>query len=115
LEVSAVRFEDITDGLSNTIFIGEKHVRRGQFGVGWLDCSLYNGDYASCSSRGAGPDFPLAKTPDETQPVFGSYHPGICQFNFGDGSVRALKNTIDPNVLGLLANIADGQPLPGDY
>jgi hypothetical protein len=46
--------------------------------------------------------------------VFGSYHPAVCQFVFGDGAVRALAVTIDPTALSLLANIADGQPTP-DY
>ena len=46
------------------------------------------------------------------RPNFGSYHPGICQFVMGDGSVRPLSTAINPNILALLANIADGQPIP---
>ncbi len=108
----AIRFEDITDGLSNTLFAGEKHVTLHKFGVGWLDCSLYNGDYPSCSCRSGGPDYPLATSPLEERALFGSYHPGICQFGFGDGSVRSLPNNIDPKVLGLLTDINDGQVIP---
>ena len=44
--------------------------------------------------------------------TFGSYHTGIVQFNFADGSVRALPVTIDPKILGLLASRNDGQPIP---
>jgi prepilin-type N-terminal cleavage/methylation domain-containing protein len=107
-------FNTITDGLSNTFFVGEKHVVLNNFGVRELDCSLYNGDYWTCSSRSAGPNYPLAQSPTEDRYInFGSYHPGICQFLFGDGSVRVLANNTDPNILALLANISDGQPIPG--
>src|SRR5262249_53664785 len=33
-QVSMTKFANITDGLSNTLFFGEKHVRLGQFGNG---------------------------------------------------------------------------------
>ncbi|MDR1963688.1 MAG: DUF1559 domain-containing protein [Planctomycetaceae bacterium] len=43
---------------------------------------------------------------------FGSWHPGICQFLIGDGSVRALSNTTHPeNVLVPLADVCDGLPV----
>ena len=102
-------FSAITDGLSNTILVGEKHIPSANYGVGWWDCSIYNGDYPLCSGRPAGPGFPLARTMSEQNPVLGSYHPGICQFGFGDGRVQSLAVTIDPVVLGLLANCSDGQ------
>jgi prepilin-type N-terminal cleavage/methylation domain-containing protein len=114
LAVGAVRFENITDGLSNTFLAGEKHVQLGNFGVGVLDCSLYNGDYWICSSRSAGPNYPLAADPRAATMSFGSYHPGQCQFVLGDASVRPVNNGTDPNILARLANIADGQPV-GDY
>ena len=112
--LGAVTFGQITDGLSNTFFVGEKHVHLRNFGRGVLDCSLYNGDYWVCSSRSAGPNYLLAQTPTDNVIGFGSYHPGICQFVMGDGSVRSLSNGTAPNTLALLANISDGQPLP-DY
>jgi prepilin-type N-terminal cleavage/methylation domain-containing protein len=107
-----VTFAMITDGLSNTFFIGEKHVQIDSFGKGPLDCSLYNGDYWVCSTRSAGPSYPLAPSPASAAPVFGSYHPGVCQFLLGDGSVRPVAIGTDPKTLALLANIADGQPVP---
>jgi len=112
--IGAVRFEEITDGLSNTFFVGEKHVQQNHFGVGPLDCSLYNGDYWVCSTRSAGPNYPLALSPSAGTAGFGSYHVGLCQFVMGDGSVRPLSITMDPKILALLANIADGQAIP-DY
>jgi prepilin-type N-terminal cleavage/methylation domain-containing protein len=110
--VGSMRFSDITDGLSNTFLVGEKHVTQGHFGAGPLDCSLYNGDYWVCSTRSAGPNYPLAQVRTSTNPVFGSYHPGICYFVLGDGGVRPVSNGTDPAILALLANIADGQPVP---
>jgi hypothetical protein len=97
--------------------VGEKHVPLGRFGVGWLDSSLYNGNYFVSSTRAAGPDAPLEQSltahEDYKSWRFGSYHPGICQFVFCDGSVHALPLSIDPRVLGLLACRDDGQPIPG--
>ncbi len=99
--IGAVKLAEISDGLSNTFFVGEKHVPLNNFGNGPLDCSFYNGDYYICSTRSAGPKFPLATSTSATTPVFGSYHPGICQFLMGDGSVRLLSNGTDPQILAL--------------
>jgi prepilin-type N-terminal cleavage/methylation domain-containing protein len=112
--IGAVRFEEITDGLSNTFFVGEKHVQHNQFGMGPLDCSLFNGDYWVCSTRSAGPSYPLVQSPFSSAAAFGSYHMGLCQFVMGDGSLRSLSTSTDPQILALLANIADGQAIP-DY
>ena len=43
--------KDFTDGLSHTLLIGEKHVPPGMEGVGWWDCSIYNGGFYQCSTR----------------------------------------------------------------
>jgi prepilin-type N-terminal cleavage/methylation domain-containing protein/prepilin-type processing-associated H-X9-DG protein len=110
--IGPVAFSDIKDGLSNTIFVGEKHVQQNKFGMGTLDCSLYNGDYWVCSTRSAGPNYPLAKNPTDSTVTFGSYHSGTVQFVYGDGSVRGLSVNIDPAILALLANISDGQTIP---
>jgi type II secretory pathway pseudopilin PulG len=112
--LGSITFNQITDGLSNTLFVGDKHVLLNSFGYGVLDCSLYNGDYWMCSSRSVGPNYRLAQSPTDKVIGFGGYHPGICQFVLGDGSVRSISIGTDPNTLALLANIADGQPIP-DY
>jgi prepilin-type N-terminal cleavage/methylation domain-containing protein len=123
--LGAVTFAMIFDGMSNTFFAGEKHVQMGYFGItNFGDGSVYNGDYWISSSRSAGPKFPLATSPSyptsgtaggwpyDTNANFGSYHSGICHFLMGDGSVRALSVGIDPAVLALLADIADGEIIP---
>jgi hypothetical protein len=110
-----VRFADITDGLSSTLLVGEKHVPLRHFGEGPLDNSAYNGDYFLSHARPAGIDFPLAQTNTEISPVFGSYHTNVVQFGFCDGSARGLRRTIPPKILQLLASRNDGMPIPGDY
>jgi prepilin-type N-terminal cleavage/methylation domain-containing protein/prepilin-type processing-associated H-X9-DG protein len=103
------RLVEITDGTSNTILIGDKHVKSDQFGRVNNDCSIYDAGNIQCSSRALGLRFPLATSVNDTAWKFGSYHPGFCQFVFADGSVHLLSNTVDPQVLDCLANVADGK------
>jgi len=114
----SVRLSMITDGLSKTVFFGEKHIpQTGNdptqygFGNGPADSSAYNGDFEG-SFRKLGVGSPLARGDvDPARLLFGSSHPGICQFVFGDGSVRSLSIAADEDVLGFLANREDGQVL----
>jgi hypothetical protein len=39
---------------------------------------------------------------------FGSYHPGICNFLRGDGSVIAVQNNTADIMLMMLADVSDG-------
>jgi hypothetical protein len=110
--VTGVRFAAITDGLSNTLLVGEKHVPRGSEGLPPWDCGVYDGHNPACFARAAGPGLPLAMFANDSSWRFGSRHPGICHFVFGDGSVRALPTGISPRTLGLLAHRADGQVIP---
>jgi prepilin-type N-terminal cleavage/methylation domain-containing protein/prepilin-type processing-associated H-X9-DG protein len=106
------RLAQITDGTSNTFFIGEKHVQVGKFGMVGSDGSVYNGD-KGYSYRAAGPSNPLVRLPTATNVAnYGSWHPGVCQFVMADGSVRALKVNISSTVLGYLADVDDGNAIP---
>jgi len=125
-----VALKEIRDGLSNTLLVGDKHVQWGQFGQGgaidpWTppaelpvggtvapnDCCIYDGaNY--CAMRSAGVNFPLARSVNDPGWKFGSYHTAGCQFVLADGSVRALQTGIDPQILELLSNRADGQVVP---
>ena len=107
-----LKLAQIPDGLSNTIMIGEKHVQLGQFGKAPNDCSIYDSNNISCSTRSAGLNFPLAPSITATGAKYGSYHVGICQFAFGDGSVHPIRLSIDPQILDYLANVADGNQVP---
>ncbi len=110
--VGGVKIADITDGTSNTFLVGEKHVQIGKFGdFNSGDGAAYNGDHGT-SFRGAGPTLTLARNPtDAFSNRFGSYHPGLCQFVFGDGSVQAVSVSIDGTTLGRLAQRNDGQAI----
>jgi hypothetical protein len=107
-----VELKTITDGLTNTILAGEKHVPRSQFGIGWLDNSTYNGDYPVCYTRGAGNGVGLAQSLDDPGWKFGSYHTAVCLFVFCDGHVEGLAHSINPDVLFLLTQRDDGQMIP---
>ena len=112
--VKGVRFAEISDGLSNTLMVGEKHVPRGSEGAAPWDCGIYDGHNVPCSTRAAGPSFPLAILPQDPGWKFGSRHPGLTLFVFCDGSVHMLSNSMDRYTLGLLAQCNDGQVIP-DY
>jgi prepilin-type N-terminal cleavage/methylation domain-containing protein len=115
------RFADITDGLSSTLLIGEKHVVMGQFGQYAIgDNSIYNGDDIRTIVRVAGRqipgpiDRPLAASPTDSfraEERFGSYHSGVCQFVLCDGSVQAVRTSISIDTLTRLAVKNDGLPV----
>ncbi len=106
------RFADFSDGTSQTLMVGEKHIPKGKQGVGWWDCSAYNGDYHQCSTRAAGRQYPLTTNPLDQGWKFGSRHLGVVEFCFADGHVQSIPETINPYVLELLALRDDGQVIP---
>jgi len=118
---SLLDFEDITDGLSKTLLIGEKSVHPEHQGVtSWGDGTFWSGDSHPPTVRVAGPAYPLALSdtdatvlPDGCQMPFGGPHPtGICEFVLCDGSVKALSPSVNTTALGYLANRRDGKILP---
>ena len=102
-----MRMAQISDGISNVLFIGERHITVRNLN---REGSIYNGDHGS-SFKKAGVGAPLARSPNGSGSHFGSWHPGICQFVLGDGSVRGLRNEMDLTVLGYLAHRFDGNPV----
>jgi prepilin-type N-terminal cleavage/methylation domain-containing protein/prepilin-type processing-associated H-X9-DG protein len=122
---SKLRLDDISDGLSNTIFLSEK--RREPTELGWASgtrASLRNtgtplngwGSAAAIGSSRRAPSATGAATPGSPLWVggFASSHPGGANFAFGDGSVRFIKTMTSATVYTLLGSRADGQMIQGD-
>lgn len=117
------RMADVTDGTSNTAMIGEKHYPLRCKNVGRAPGSespnpnCYDGDIFFWRHNGQyyhvrDLNFPMAEgTNDELGKPnsFGSWHPGVCNFVMGDGSVRAVSTTTSVEVLGNLGDRRDGQ------
>ena len=107
------RLKDILDGLSNTIFVGEKAFNVNFQGQpsGWGDNCFYNGDEPFAFIRLGGPLMPIEANTQSYSgqiPVFGSSHATICNFAFGDGSIRSLANNIDEETLRRFCSRNDG-------
>jgi prepilin-type N-terminal cleavage/methylation domain-containing protein len=109
----ALRIQDIVDGTSNTVMIGEKHIPTDHLFDPNMDAVVYSAGIQNSYYRVGGPSFPLAQSPTTTiNSQFGSWHSGVVQFVLGDGSVRGLPVSIPGTVLGYLTNISDGNPVP---
>jgi prepilin-type N-terminal cleavage/methylation domain-containing protein/prepilin-type processing-associated H-X9-DG protein len=127
---SSVRYEEVTDGTSQTIFVGEKindgldqgwasGTRASLRNSGWVISSRAGGALASALAFGDEEDAKAAASAAEPgTPAYvggyGSQHPGGANFAFGDGAVRFLKTSMSPRVFKLLANRADGDIIDGD-
>lgn len=106
---SAIQLDDIWDGLSHTLFVGEKFPNESD--LGWI-----SGTRATLRNTGS-PITTIAEVvapPPEIVGGFGSMHlGGIALFAFGDGQVRSLADTINPAVFELLGNRKDGKLISG--
>ena len=110
--------QDISDGLSHTLFIGEKTY--GGLELGWV-----SGTIATLRTTGLplNPEEIVGQgrvRPEEWQPAddtspagFSSEHRGGAQFVLGDSSVRFISENIDYEVYQRLGNRNDGE-LIGD-
>lgn len=118
---SSIRYDDIKDGSSNTIFISEKIYDPTD--LGWASgtrSTLRNTGATPNGGFGVGVTPPVAagdpivgETPD---PVGGysSRHPGGVNAAFGDGSVKFIKSSISRHVYQLLGNRADGEMISSE-
>ncbi|HWB07678.1 MAG TPA: DUF1559 domain-containing protein [Pirellulales bacterium] len=126
---SHVRLNEISDGSSQTILLGEKLISKAD--LGWLSgtrATLRNtGTPINTSSRG-GILGQIGDVPDWLLPAgagtlaapanaalavggFESSHPGGCQAAYVDGSVHFLYNSLNTALLSQLGHRADGKLL----
>jgi prepilin-type N-terminal cleavage/methylation domain-containing protein/prepilin-type processing-associated H-X9-DG protein len=97
-----ITIESVTDGTSNTLFIGEDLPKWNYHSVAYYA----NGDYASCYA-------PLNTHPDPSDwpnaIYFRSNHTGGVNFAFVDGSVQFISNKINMGVLHGLSTRNGGE------
>lgn len=136
---SVTSIATITDGTTNTLLVGEKHIRPGSRDGKNEDRSIFSGCNPNTYCRLAGtPPDPTKETNNATQypliqseqdktmltttppgtynsnTCFGGPHTGICMFVFCDGSVKGIKTSIDRVTLTRLAVRNDGLPIGGN-
>jgi len=118
----------VTDGLTYTAFVGEKHITPERIGTRYYDYPPpgathhdYRGNMRCLGGVVEGlaqnPQTPEMKmTSNQTSGpetvsgyYFGSWHPGITQFVFGDTRVVAVKNHTDKTTLVRMGATSDGQ------
>jgi prepilin-type N-terminal cleavage/methylation domain-containing protein len=109
LKDKGIKITAITDGTSNTVMIGEKHIPLPNLYDPNMDAVAYSAGIQNSYHRKGGASWPLAQS--NTTPIngqFGSWHAGSVQFVLADGSVRGFRPSLPGTTLGNLTNIKDG-------
>jgi prepilin-type N-terminal cleavage/methylation domain-containing protein/prepilin-type processing-associated H-X9-DG protein len=118
----------VTDGTSNTLFIGERHIkpggsseewmRRGPF---WADAfNLYNtsATYLTIPNIYMTPDYETCQksvaaggtgNANYCKYGWGSFHNNGIQFAYGDGHVAIVQATIDQTIFAALGTVSGGE------
>jgi prepilin-type N-terminal cleavage/methylation domain-containing protein len=122
--VRGFRIADMTDGLSNTFFVGERCTTMSAstwVGAvpGALDPSIRApGNFSGASALvlgHCGPHLPNDSIVTDADAMSSGHTAGV-QFLFGDGSVRMVNNSISQTVYDALATRAGGEVVGGnDY
>jgi prepilin-type processing-associated H-X9-DG protein len=120
------KLTDITDGTSNTLFVGERMIvdddffGRGSFwgdsfnlynaGASYVDNAILEENFDTCDLK-----YGAATTASNyCKYGWGSIHPGGIQFLFGDGGVRPIQKTISMKIFEALSTIHGGEVV-GQY
>ena len=95
---SRIRFRDINDGLSKTIFVGERSSRLGHS----VWSAVIEGVEANME-RVVGSTDHSPNAVEQHFDDFSSHHPNGAHFLLGDGAVLLLTDDVDPDVYRALA------------
>jgi prepilin-type N-terminal cleavage/methylation domain-containing protein len=116
--VGPERMSSMTDGTSNTLMVGERstrtHQTRGTFWANAFNLYSLSGAYTQSASLLNDYDACIAVASDQAQCKYGwgSFHTGVINFVYGDGSVRGVKTSIDMKVFTYLSTVAGGEVIP---
>lgn len=113
---SRMRYNQILDGSSNTILLGEKIALPND--LGWMSgtrATLRNTDAFTLPTRTRRGVLVKEEVDEKTVGGFGSFHTGGANFVFADGSVRFLSEGIDIELFQNLGNRNDGAMIGGTY
>jgi hypothetical protein len=118
---SHVRFEEIYDGSTYTLLVGEK-LNADENDLGWVSgtrATLRNTSKIEFPKpQFAQPAGNEAEAPKQNVAEslfvggFGSHHPGVFMTAFADGSTRTINENIDLKIWRLAGNRADGEIAP---
>jgi hypothetical protein len=131
LALSETRVAQITDGASNTILVGEKHIPVEDYdasesagnNTGWdqgfdIDINRWTTlqPYSDANSN-LRPGQQHIEIGDANSPtpklqeltVFGGPHPAACQFVYCDGSVHSIAYEVDREAFRALGSRAEGE------
>jgi len=134
-----LHIQDVTDGLSNTVFIGEESYqlkpsytvaeldlqgvsRRKavwEFGSDSIDCQYgmneaFGSTGVPINLKSPGPNVNSGAALEAYIASYGSQHPGGANFLMGDGSVRFIKQTISQATYSALGTRAGGEVVSAD-
>ena len=113
---------DVIDGLTNTLLVGEKQCHPTVLGSSGGDNERWNNsgwdqDHVRFGSAVPQPDsmHPTSKSPTYWSVRFGGSHPGGFTAVMGDGSVRLIRYGIDASNWMRICLVNDGQVINTDF